>query len=326
MSFRNATLGSYGVTGFAGGPVTRLLDRLDLAHPSLQVRLDGGLDLELDLDVALGTVPRRRGGPTGQFRDPLRRPTNTRPRGDASSLPPWAGLPRAAGRRAAAGGPGRPDRDPAAGSGRQRDGRRLMRRRACDGAGLLGAFRAAVANLAVHVDEVNSLNVYPVPDGDTGATCSRRSGRRSTRPRRSRAAVRPIRRGDQLRGPDGRPRQLGRDLSPDLPRDGRSLGGKRVASTASTLPTRCRWAADRVPRGATPVEGTILTVIRESAAAAVVAAEHDGDRRRPDGDGRRRRAPRSLALPASCPSCARRGSSTRGDRASTGSSRARCCT
>ena len=35
-------------------PSTRLLDRLDLAHPSLQVRLDGGLDLELDLDVALG--------------------------------------------------------------------------------------------------------------------------------------------------------------------------------------------------------------------------------------------------------------------------------
>jgi uncharacterized alkaline shock family protein YloU len=51
---RNATLGSYGVTGFAGGPFTRLLDRLDLAHPSLRVRLEGGLDLELDLDVALG--------------------------------------------------------------------------------------------------------------------------------------------------------------------------------------------------------------------------------------------------------------------------------
>jgi uncharacterized alkaline shock family protein YloU len=51
---RNATLGSYGVTGFAGGPITRLLGRLDLAHPSLHVRLADGLDLELDLDVALG--------------------------------------------------------------------------------------------------------------------------------------------------------------------------------------------------------------------------------------------------------------------------------
>jgi uncharacterized alkaline shock family protein YloU len=51
---RNATLGSYGVTGFAGGPIARLLDRLDLGRPGLRVRLEDGLDLELDLDVALG--------------------------------------------------------------------------------------------------------------------------------------------------------------------------------------------------------------------------------------------------------------------------------
>jgi uncharacterized alkaline shock family protein YloU len=51
---RNATLGSYGVTGFAGGPIARLLDRLDLSRPGLRVRLEDGLDLELDLDVALG--------------------------------------------------------------------------------------------------------------------------------------------------------------------------------------------------------------------------------------------------------------------------------
>ena len=44
-----------------------------------------------------------------------------------------------------------------------------MARRSCDGAGLLGAFRAAVATLETHVDEVNNLNVFPVPDGDTGS-------------------------------------------------------------------------------------------------------------------------------------------------------------
>jgi len=44
-----------------------------------------------------------------------------------------------------------------------------MARRSCDGAGLLGAFRAAVANLEAHVDEINALNVFPVPDGDTGS-------------------------------------------------------------------------------------------------------------------------------------------------------------
>jgi uncharacterized alkaline shock family protein YloU len=51
---RAATLGSYGVTGFAGGPLGRLLARLDLVQPGLTVRLAGGLDIELDLEVALG--------------------------------------------------------------------------------------------------------------------------------------------------------------------------------------------------------------------------------------------------------------------------------
>ena len=50
-----------------------------------------------------------------------------------------------------------------------------MVRLACDGAGLLEAVRAAVANLEAHADEINALNVFPVPDGDTGsnmvATC-----------------------------------------------------------------------------------------------------------------------------------------------------------
>ena len=33
---------------------------------------------------------------------------------------------------------------------------------------MLAAFRHAVENLEQHVDEVNALNVFPVPDGDTG--------------------------------------------------------------------------------------------------------------------------------------------------------------
>jgi uncharacterized alkaline shock family protein YloU len=51
---RAATLGSYGVTGFAAGPFGRLLAALDLAHPGLKVRVNDGVELELDLDVALG--------------------------------------------------------------------------------------------------------------------------------------------------------------------------------------------------------------------------------------------------------------------------------
>jgi uncharacterized alkaline shock family protein YloU len=51
---RTATLGSYGVTGFAGGPIGRLVERLGFGQPGLVVRLDDGLDVELDLTIALG--------------------------------------------------------------------------------------------------------------------------------------------------------------------------------------------------------------------------------------------------------------------------------
>ena len=51
---RSATLGSYGVTGFAGGPVGQLVGRLGLAQPGLGVRLEPGLEIELDITVALG--------------------------------------------------------------------------------------------------------------------------------------------------------------------------------------------------------------------------------------------------------------------------------
>ena len=51
---RTATLGSYGVTGFAGGPIARLVGRLGLAQPGLGVRLEPGIEIELDLTVALG--------------------------------------------------------------------------------------------------------------------------------------------------------------------------------------------------------------------------------------------------------------------------------
>jgi uncharacterized alkaline shock family protein YloU len=51
---RAATLGSYGVSGFAGGPIGRLVARLGLAQPGLAIRLDDGIDIELDLTVSLG--------------------------------------------------------------------------------------------------------------------------------------------------------------------------------------------------------------------------------------------------------------------------------
>lgn len=51
---RTAALGSYGVTGFAAAPLERLLGRLGLGRPGIHLRLDDGLEIELDLTVAFG--------------------------------------------------------------------------------------------------------------------------------------------------------------------------------------------------------------------------------------------------------------------------------
>lgn len=51
---RTATLGSYGVTGFSGGFIGRFIHRSGLAQPGLDIRFDDGLEVELDLTVALG--------------------------------------------------------------------------------------------------------------------------------------------------------------------------------------------------------------------------------------------------------------------------------
>jgi uncharacterized alkaline shock family protein YloU len=52
---RTATLGSYGVIGFAGGGLFgRIADRLGLVQRGIEVDLSGGLAIDLDLVVAHG--------------------------------------------------------------------------------------------------------------------------------------------------------------------------------------------------------------------------------------------------------------------------------
>ena len=51
---RAATLGSYGVTGFAANPVERALESLGLAQPGIRLDLHRGLAVELELRVAWG--------------------------------------------------------------------------------------------------------------------------------------------------------------------------------------------------------------------------------------------------------------------------------
>ena len=51
---RAATLASYGVTGFAGSPLARLVGALGLNQPGLRLDLVTGLGIELRLTVAYG--------------------------------------------------------------------------------------------------------------------------------------------------------------------------------------------------------------------------------------------------------------------------------
>ncbi len=151
-----------------------------------------------------------------------------------------------------------------------------MVRLACDGAGLLEAVRAAVANLEAHVDEINALNVFPVPDGDTGsnmaATCREMLG--YVRDETSVEVVAERLREGALFGARG---NSGVILSQVVRGLAEGFAGKRRFNgldLAHALALASTAAYGAVPR---PVEGTMLTVIREASAVAVETAERSND-------------------------------------------------
>jgi DAK2 domain fusion protein YloV len=154
-----------------------------------------------------------------------------------------------------------------------------MARQPCDGAGLLDAMRSAVANLEAHVDEINALNVFPVPDGDTGTNMAATvraaldeaelAGRDAPAERIAAAASLGALMG--ARGNSGViTSQILRGLAEGLAGK-RRFGGLDLAN-ALALGTKTAYGAVTKP-----VEGTILTVIREAGAASVEAAEKDPD-------------------------------------------------
>ena len=153
-----------------------------------------------------------------------------------------------------------------------------MARRACDGAGLLDAFRAAVANLEAHVDEINALNVYPVPDGDTGSNML--ATVRAALDEAEAIADQPADRiaaaisFGALMGARGNSGVITSQIFRGM---AEGLGGKRRFNGLDLAHALSEGARTAYGAVAKPVEGTILTVIRESAAAAVTAAELDAD-------------------------------------------------
>jgi uncharacterized protein len=152
-----------------------------------------------------------------------------------------------------------------------------MVRQHCTGSNLLEAIRSAVASLEANVDEINALNVFPVPDGDTGTNMlatvraaleeAEAAGRDAPAERIAAAVSHGALMG--ARGNSGViTSQILRGLAEGL------AGRKRFngLDLANGLALGAKTAYGAVGK---PVEGTILTVIRESAAAAVTAAEQD---------------------------------------------------
>jgi DAK2 domain fusion protein YloV len=153
-----------------------------------------------------------------------------------------------------------------------------MARKACDGAGLLEAFGAAVANLEAHVDEINELNVYPVPDGDTGsnmfatvkAALDEANGVTDVTAERIAGAISF----GALMGARGNSGVITSQIFRGM---AEGLGGKSRFNGLDLAHALSQGAKTAYGAVAKPVEGTILTVIREAADAAVATAEQSND-------------------------------------------------
>ena len=154
-----------------------------------------------------------------------------------------------------------------------------MSRRSCDGAGYLAAFRSAVASLEGSVDEINALNVFPVPDGDTGTNmlATVQAALDEADGAGSEADVERIAHAIGYGSLMGARGNSGVITSQILGGMAEALAGKRRFNgldLAYALVAGTKKAYAAVPK---PVEGTILTVIREASAAAVAAAERDNN-------------------------------------------------
>ena len=143
----------------------------------------------------------------------------------------------------------------------------------CSGRGLRAALQASARWLELHADLVNSLNVYPVPDGDTGtnmhltARAALEEVARETAD--SAGAVFQAVAHGALMGARG---NSGVILSQILRGMARALD-RKDRFNAQDLAQAFREGAVTAYKGVIrPVEGTILTVIREAADAAMAAA------------------------------------------------------
>ena len=150
-----------------------------------------------------------------------------------------------------------------------------MTRLYVDGPTLIRAVRAAIRNLERHVDEVDSLNVFPVPDGDTGsnmlATMKAALAEAEQLPDDQRdldSVAEALSRG-ALTGARG---NSGVILSQIIRGMTHGADGRDRASGVEFAAGLRKGSEVAYESVLTPVEGTILTVIRDAADAAESAA------------------------------------------------------
>jgi len=146
-----------------------------------------------------------------------------------------------------------------------------------DGQRLREMFAAATSWLEKSSTEIDALNVFPVPDGDTGTNMllTMRSVMEEAyrAPDRSASAVSQAMAKGALMGARGNSgvilSQIMRGLSQGL--------ADKEAFVAADLAHALQQAAETAYKGiSNPVEGTILTVVKDAAAAAQAKASDDG--------------------------------------------------
>lgn len=150
----------------------------------------------------------------------------------------------------------------------------------CDGQGLKRLLEAGTTWLERHRDAINSLNVFPVPDGDTGTnmllTMQAALEEIANSPENSVSAIAHTAAHGALMGARG---NSGVILSQILRGAARSLD-KKGECNASDFAAAMEEATATAYKGVVkPVEGTILTVVREASEAAVTAAAEEEDLR-----------------------------------------------
>lgn len=150
----------------------------------------------------------------------------------------------------------------------------------CDGRGLKLLMRAGLAWLERHQEAINVLNVYPVPDGDTGTNMllTMQSACREIQHSPEEQAwiiAQKVAHG-ALMGARGNSGVILSQIFRGFARDLEGVDAFSTIQFASALQEAAKTAYKGVIK---PVEGTILTVARELADASVHAAASSGDLR-----------------------------------------------